>query len=158
MGDVHWRELAREVVDSGLCTGCAVCVMVCPRVVKIATNGGFQVWTRDGSYVELPLKFFHEHTRPGCKLCPDFAAQHADISCGGIGAEGDWTLAVVRTKRGEEWMRGVIDAGLVEVRPGESDRVAMDLVEKLSQVSRRRWPTDALPEERRAPGALSILS
>jgi ferredoxin len=33
MGEVHWRELYREVVDTGLCTGCAACVMACPRDV-----------------------------------------------------------------------------------------------------------------------------
>jgi len=126
-------------------------------VVKINIKGVFQVWTRDGGYQEIPLKLFHEHTRPGCQLCPDFAAEHADISCGGIGAEGDWTLAVVRTKRGEDWMRGVVDAGLVEVRPGETDPVAMDLLVKLSRVSRRRWPADTLPAEHRAPAMLPIV-
>jgi len=126
-------------------------------VVKINIKGVFQVWTRDGGYQEIPLKLFHPHTRPGCKLCPDFAAEHADISCGGIGAEGDWTLAVVRTKRGEDWMRGVVDAGLVEVRPGETDPVAMDLLVKLSRVSRKRWPAEDLPEERRAPAMLPVV-
>jgi coenzyme F420 hydrogenase subunit beta len=126
-------------------------------VVKINIKGVFQVWTRDGGFHEIPLKLFHAHTRPGCKLCPDFAAQHADISCGGIGAENDWTLAVVRTARGEEWMKGVIDAGLVEARPGESDPVAMGLLTKLSEVSRKRWPADRLPEEHRAPALLPMV-
>lgn len=126
-------------------------------VIKINIKGVFQVWTRDGEYHEIPLKLFHAHTRPGCKLCPDFAAEHADISCGGIGAESDWTIAVVRTKRGEDWMRGVVDAGLVEVRPGETDPVAMGLLLKLSQMSRKRWPADSLPEEHRAPALLPVV-
>lgn len=126
-------------------------------VVKINIKGVFQVWTRDGAFHEIPLKLFHAHTRPGCKLCPDFAAEHADISCGGIGAEKDWTLAVVRTARGEEWMKGVIDAGLVEARPGESDPVAMGLLTKLSEVSRKRWPADRLPVEHRAPALLPMV-
>ena len=41
-----------------------------------------------------------------CQLCPDFAAEHADISTGGIGNLTDWTLTIVRTDLG----RAIIDA------------------------------------------------
>jgi coenzyme F420 hydrogenase subunit beta len=126
-------------------------------VTKINIKGCYQVWTRDGGYHEIPLKPFHAYTRPGCKLCPDFAAQHADISTGGIGSDDNWTLTIVRTARGEEWMRGVIDAGLVEARPAENDEVAMSLLGKLSAVSRRRWPADALPESARRPAVLPLV-
>jgi coenzyme F420 hydrogenase subunit beta len=126
-------------------------------VTKINIKGVYQVWTRDGGYHEIPLKLFHPYTRPGCKLCPDFAAEHADISCGGIGADDRWTLTLVRTARGEEWMQGVIDAGLIEARPGETDAVAMNLLTKLSVVSRKRWPGDLLPEGHRAPAMLPIV-
>jgi coenzyme F420 hydrogenase subunit beta len=127
-------------------------------VVKVNIKGRYQVWLRDGSYHELPLKPFHAYTRPGCKLCPDFAAQHADISTGGIGADDNWTLTLVRTERGEEWLKGVIDAGLIEARPGEDDPVAMSLLAKLSTASRKRWPTDALPSDAAAPGLLPVVS
>jgi coenzyme F420 hydrogenase subunit beta len=128
------------------------------EVTKINIKGRYQVWTRDGGYHEIPLKLFHPHTRPGCKLCPDFAAQHADISTGGIGADDNWTLTLVRTARGEEWMRGVVDAGLVEARPGEDDPVAMSLLAKLSTVSRRRWPADLLPPDARSPALLPVVT
>jgi coenzyme F420 hydrogenase subunit beta len=127
-------------------------------VTKINIKGRYQVWTRDGGYHEIPLKPFHKYTRPGCKLCPDFAAQHADISTGGIGADDNWTLTLVRTRRGEEWIQGLLDAGLIEARPGETDEVAMSLLTKLSTVSRRRWPGDALPEPAARPGLLPVVS
>jgi coenzyme F420 hydrogenase subunit beta len=116
------------------------------------------VWTRDGEYHEIPLKELHPHTREGCKKCPDFAAEHADISVGGIGADDAWTLTLVRTQRGEEWMSGVIDAGLIEARPAEDDAVAMKLLRNLSAKSRKRWPGDDLVEDQRAPGLLPIVS
>jgi coenzyme F420 hydrogenase subunit beta len=128
------------------------------EVVKINIKGRYQVWTADGGYHEIPLKLFHPHTREGCKLCPDFAAQHADISTGGIGADDNWTLTLIRTARGEEWMKGVIDAGLIEARPGEDDPVAMNLLTKLSTISRKRWPGDALPERAGLPGLLPIVT
>jgi coenzyme F420 hydrogenase subunit beta len=127
------------------------------EVTKINIKGRFQVWTRGGGYHEIPLKLFHPHTRPGCKLCPDFAAQHADISCGGIGADDHWTLTIVRTARGEEWLQGVLDAGLIDAKPGEDDPVAMSLLTKLSTVSRKRWPTDTIAAPHAAPGRLPGL-
>ena len=52
-------------------------------IAKINIKGVFQIWLRDGSYREVPLKEGHAWTREGCKSCPDFAAEHADISTGG---------------------------------------------------------------------------
>ncbi len=71
-------------------------------IAKMNIKGVFQVWTRDGGYHEIPLKEAHAWTREGCTSCPDFAAEHADISTGGIGAFNDWTLTLVRTDQGRE--------------------------------------------------------
>lgn len=125
-------------------------------VIKVNVKGRFMVWTRDGAYHEIPLKELHPYTRPGCKLCPDFAAEHADISTGGIGRDNDWTLTIVRTARGAEWMSGVIDEGLVEVKPAETDAVAMGLLAKLSEKSRARWPAEFLAPSHRAPALLPL--
>ncbi len=123
-------------------------------VTKVNIKGKFLVWTEDGRHLQLPLKEFHTSTRPGCQLCPDFAAEHADISTGGIGTDNDWTLTIVRTQRGEEWMAGLVEAGLIDVRSAEEDAVAMKLLEKLSVKSRERWPLGMVAPEQGAPAAL----
>ncbi|MFN2615253.1 MAG: Coenzyme F420 hydrogenase/dehydrogenase, beta subunit C-terminal domain, partial [Actinomycetota bacterium] len=70
-------------------------------VAKVNIKGKFQMWRRStGEEVDIPLKELHQFMREGCKLCPDFAAQHADISTGGLGQLGGWTLTIVRTERG----------------------------------------------------------
>ena len=120
-------------------------------MVKMNIKGVFQVWMRDGSYHEVPLKECHAWTREGCKLCPDFAAEHADISTGGIGAFNDWTLTIVRTDIGREVMDGMARDGTIEVRPGDDDPGAIALLRKLSRVSRRRWPATAVPEPGMVP-------
>ena len=121
------------------------------NIVKMNIKGVFQIWTRDGGYHEVPLKEAHAFTREGCKTCPDFAAEHADISAGGIGANADWTLVVVRTDKGRELMDALVAAGTIEVKPGTDDPGAIALMQKLSRVSRKRWPEDAIPGPRRLP-------
>ncbi len=115
-------------------------------IAKTNVKGVFQIWMRNGDYHEIPLKECHAWTRQGCKLCPDFSAQHADISTGGIGAFNDWTLTIVRTDLGREILVKMLEDGTIEGRPGDDDPAAIALLRKLSTVSRRRWPETASPE------------
>ena len=117
-------------------------------VYNVNIKGVFQVWMRDGTYREIPLKECHAWTREGCNHCPDFAAEHADISCGGIGENADWTLTIVRTDLGREIMSRMIADGTLESRPGDSDPGAIALMRRLAENSRARWPTSAAPEVR----------
>jgi coenzyme F420 hydrogenase subunit beta len=121
-------------------------------IVKMNIKGILQVWTRDGGFHEVPLKEAQQWTREGCKHCPDFAAEHADISTGGIGAFSDWTLTMVRTDQGRELISAMHAAGAIEVRSAiDDDPAAVALLRKLSRVSRRRWPEDADQAPRRIP-------
>jgi coenzyme F420 hydrogenase subunit beta len=120
-------------------------------MVKMNIKGVFQIWMRNGDYHEVPLKECHAWTREGCKLCPDFAAEHADISTGGIGAFNDWTLTIIRTDIGREIMVKMLQDGTIEGRPGDDDPGAIALLRKLSAKSRKRWPETAVPEPRLLP-------
>jgi coenzyme F420 hydrogenase subunit beta len=113
-------------------------------MAKMNIKGVFQIWMNDGSYHEINLKECHAWTREGCTHCPDFAAEHADISTGGIGKDNDWTLTIVRTDLGREIISRMIDAGLIEARPGDEDPGAIALMNKLAMKSRDRWPTTAI--------------
>ncbi|HEX2274657.1 MAG TPA: Coenzyme F420 hydrogenase/dehydrogenase, beta subunit C-terminal domain [Acidimicrobiales bacterium] len=120
-------------------------------MVKMNVKGVLQIWMRDGSYHEVPLKECHAWTREGCKMCPDFAAEHADISTGGIGAFGDWTLTIVRTDLGREIVIKMLEDGTIEGRPGDDDPGAIALLRKLSTRQRKRWPETAVDAPRLAP-------
>lgn len=128
------------------------------EIVKMNIKGVFQIWMRDGSYHEVNLKECHAWTREGCTHCPDFAAEHADISTGGIGKDNDWTLTIVRTELGREIIQRMIADGSIEARPGDEDPGAIALMRKLAEKSRSRWPQWAepvvrlgLPEKKKAP-------
>jgi coenzyme F420 hydrogenase subunit beta len=117
-------------------------------IKKMNIKGVFQIWMHNGDYHEVPLKECHAWTREGCNMCPDFAAEHADISTGGIGAFNDWTLTIVRTDLGREIMDGLVDAGMIAVRPGDDDPGAIALMHKLAKKSRTRWPEFAVATPR----------
>ena len=98
-------------------------------------KGVFQIWTRT-RYHEIPLKECHAWTREGCIHCPDFAAEHADVSTGGIGKDNDWTLTIVRTDLGREIISRMIADGSIIARPGDEDPGAIALMNKLAVKSR----------------------
>ena len=122
-------------------------------IKKMNIKGVFQIWTHDGTYHEVPLKEAHAWTREGCKACPDFAAEHADISTGGIGAFNDWTLTIVRTEQGRAIIEAMAADGVIETRPDDEDPGAVALLHKLARVSRRRWPDTAATGPGRIPVA-----
>jgi coenzyme F420 hydrogenase subunit beta len=120
-------------------------------IAKMNVKGRLQIWMRNGDYHEVPLKECHAWTREGCKQCPDFAAEHADISTGGIGAYNDWTLTIVRTDAGRDLLDAMSRDGWIETRPGDDDPGAIALLQKLSITSRKRWPATAVPAPRMLP-------
>jgi coenzyme F420 hydrogenase subunit beta len=123
-------------------------------VVRVNVKGKLLFYTSDGQEHTYSLKKAHAHTRPGCLKCPDFAAEHADISFGGLGQSDGWTLTVIRTELGEQIWRGALEAGVIDWRPGREDPGALALMEKLSAKQRNRWPQEELPSEWSFPGVL----
>jgi coenzyme F420 hydrogenase subunit beta len=113
-------------------------------MVKMNIKGVFQIWMRDGAYHEVNLKECHAWTREGCIHCPDFAAEHADVSTGGIGESNDWTLTIVRTDLGREVIQRMIADGSIIARPADEDPGAIALMHKLAKKSRERWPDSAV--------------
>jgi len=116
-------------------------------LVRVNIKGKLLFYTREGEELTYPLKQSHGFTRPGCLHCPDFAAEHADISFGGLGQGEGWTLTIIRTDKGQEIWDAAVADGVLEWRPGSEDPAALSLMAKLASKSRERRPEDALAPE-----------
>jgi coenzyme F420 hydrogenase subunit beta len=106
-------------------------------ITKVNVKGKVIVTLDDGTDVDIPLKEARPYANEWCHHCPDFAAEHADLSCGGLGMEG-WTMILVRTERGEDFMKRAVDAGVLELRAAEEEPAALEVMERLATKQRQR--------------------
>ena len=91
---------------------------------------------KDGQTKKIILDELEFMKRFACYFCPDYAAEYADISFGGIGADRGWTTIIVRTPLGRAAM---VDArNNVLDTPPAKDRVK--LAEKALQTV-KKWST-----------------
>jgi coenzyme F420 hydrogenase subunit beta len=107
------------------------------QVTKINVKGDVYVTLQDGTDVRIPLKECQEYANEWCHHCPDFAAEHADISFGGIGLKG-WTMCLIRTDYGQDVWDRAVEAGVIEVRPAEEDPAGLKVLNRLAKKQRFR--------------------
>jgi coenzyme F420 hydrogenase subunit beta len=130
------------------------------HLVRVNIKGKLLFYTDAGDEIVYSLKKSHRFTRPGCLHCPDFAAEHADISFGGLGQGDGWSLSIVRTERGQQIWDAAHEAGVIESKlASDADPDAVALMFKLAAKSRDRWPTpDELSTVGSTPGLMPAPS
>jgi coenzyme F420 hydrogenase subunit beta len=122
------------------------------EIVKVNVKGKVIVTLKDGRDEIIPLKDARPYANEWCHRCPDFAAEHADLSCGGLGMEG-WTMILVRSATGEDFLERAVAAGVLEVRDAEEEPQALEVMDRLARKQRERidpldphaatrWPTE----------------
>jgi coenzyme F420 hydrogenase subunit beta len=129
-------------------------------VTKVNVKGRVIVSLKSGQDIDIPLKQARPFANEWCHHCPDFAAEHADLSCGGLGMEG-WTMILVRSERGAEWLEKATAAGVLELRDAGEEPKALEVMDRLARKQRERvgpfdphadaaFPTQQLLEQARA--------
>jgi coenzyme F420 hydrogenase subunit beta len=136
------------------------------EITKVNVKGRVIVTLKDGRDIDIPLKDARPYANEWCHRCPDFAAEHADISAGGLGMEG-WTMILVRSERGEDFMNRAIADGVLETRPAEEEPKALEVMDRLARKQRERidpfdphaetrWPTEQALAAARADAAAAL--
>lgn len=71
--------------------------------------------------VEIPIEDVTLHILNKCRTCVDFTSELADISVGGAYPLRDWSIVIVRTRKGEEVLSRSLEAGAIRTRKIESE-------------------------------------
>lgn len=116
-------------------------------ITKMNVKGKLLVDVRGGGTVVIPLKEVKEMARRACNFCDDFSAEYADISAGGLGGTDGWTVLVVRTERGEQFVNAAVENNRLQLRAvdGEDFRQRIRTLERLSVAQRKRPRWSSLP-------------
>ena len=121
-------------------------------IEKVNVKGKVIVTLKSGEDINIPLKQARPYANEWCHHCPDFAAEHADLSCGGLGMEG-WTMILVRSEAGQDYLKRAVDAGVLELRDADEEPAALEVMDRLARKQRERikpsdphartrWPTE----------------
>ncbi len=108
-------------------------------IQKFNVKGKVLIYKKSGEVIEMKLRRAQEYARPECHHCGDFTAELADISCGGVGAM-DWTIAILRTPKGEALFDAMVAEGLLDVKPIEEFENSMKVMLRLTRKQRERVP------------------
>jgi coenzyme F420 hydrogenase subunit beta len=106
---------------------------------KFNVKGKILIDKKNGERIEMNLREAQEYARPECHHCGDFSAELADISCGGVGANG-WTITVLRTEKGERAFEAMVAEGLLDVQPIEEFETSLKVFLRLARKQRLRVP------------------
>jgi coenzyme F420 hydrogenase subunit beta len=111
-------------------------------------RGRFQIYCRDKPKRELAVKALRQFVDAPCRLCPDFAAELADLSVGAVGSPLGSSTVILRTPLGAEAFRIAEEKGTLKVRPIEEVKPGIKAVERLS-ASKKRAMANELERRRR---------
>ncbi|MEM0215937.1 MAG: Coenzyme F420 hydrogenase/dehydrogenase, beta subunit C-terminal domain [Candidatus Bathyarchaeia archaeon] len=75
----------------------------------------YVVTTLDNRVLRLPLYEVKNHIMNSCRTCMDYTAEFADLSIGGGAPLKGWSMVIVRTQRGEEFLEKAVNSGVIRV-------------------------------------------
>jgi coenzyme F420 hydrogenase subunit beta len=109
------------------------------EVRKINIKEELMLHLHSGAVVTIDLEQLATIRRYACRFCPDYSAEYADISFGGIGAEEGWTTAIIRTPLGRAAFADAVGAGaLTHFSREKNPQFARDALKKVQEWSERK--------------------
>jgi len=84
------------------------------KVRKMNIKDSFQVHLTSGEIKNIDLDQLAFMKRVACRYCPDYTAEYADLSFGGLGAEEGWTTVLARTPLGRAILADAKEENLEE--------------------------------------------
>jgi coenzyme F420 hydrogenase subunit beta len=105
------------------------------NVKKYNIKETFIIHLRDGETKSLPLEHLDFMKRPACRFCADYAAEFADISCGGIGAPEGQTTVIIRTQTGRTLFNDACGQTIELFNPKDKANLAAKALKQIGTAS-----------------------
>lgn len=105
------------------------------EVYKINLKEELMIHLRNREVRFIPLDKLDFMKRHACNFCSDYAAEFADLSFGGIGAEEGWTTVITRSRVGETLMTRAKEKYIEEYTPKISPILKKEVLAKVLQYS-----------------------
>ncbi|MFO8032335.1 MAG: Coenzyme F420 hydrogenase/dehydrogenase, beta subunit C-terminal domain [Desulfohalobiaceae bacterium] len=86
-------------------------------VTRMNIKDSFQVHLSSGEIRRIDLDRLDFMKRVACRYCPDYTAEFADLSFGGLGADQGWTTVLTRTPLGRAVLADAKSEALQEFSP-----------------------------------------
>lgn len=74
------------------------------------------VVTAENRVVRIPIEEIESHIMNRCRTCVDFTSELADLSIGGATPLEDWSIVIIRTKKGEEFFNRAVREGIITTK------------------------------------------
>jgi coenzyme F420 hydrogenase subunit beta len=110
-------------------------------VHKVNVREDLLVHLKSGEMKAIPLPQLDFMKRYACRFCDDYSAEYADISFGGLGADGGWTSVITRTPLGRAIFADARDQALEEFKTEERPNVGGEILKRVQEWSDRKKET-----------------
>ena len=94
------------------------------------------VITTENGVIRIPLSEAKPHIMNRCRTCTYFTSQLADLSIGGAGPLKDWSIVIIRTKKGEDFFNMAVKQGVITTKKIETEPEALAHLLQLSTYKR----------------------
>ena len=107
-------------------------------VVKVNLRSHLIIRLNTGEKKLIPLDKLEFMKRYACHYCPDYAAEYADISFGGLGAEEGWTTVITRSPVGRAIMADARDKTIEIYDFSEAENKPAAILKTIKKASDRK--------------------
>jgi len=86
------------------------------EIMNVDLEGNEYVVSTENRALRIPMSEIKTHIMNRCKTCTDFTSELADLSVGGATPLKDWSIIIVRTKKGEELLNLAIEKEILTTK------------------------------------------
>jgi coenzyme F420 hydrogenase subunit beta len=90
------------------------------EIIKMHLSKELIVETKNKT-IKIPFEEAEDKILLSCRTCADFTAEFADISIGRAFPLKDWSVVIIRTKKGEDFFSAAVEKGVIKVREIENE-------------------------------------